>query len=92
MMTLKEMVKEMINKGITEFRISYFAYDGRYFVQTEKTVEDFIKGYEDCIVVEYQWGQYSTVGDHDRIRYFMHSVLIKYALPEEFKNFITTID
>ena len=55
-MTVKECVNEALKMGMTEFEIQHFRYNGRTHKQTKETVFDFIRGYEDDVVVTCYFG------------------------------------
>ena len=51
MMTLKQAVKIGIQMGMTSFSVNHFGYKGNVSEQTADTIFDFIKGYEDTVVI-----------------------------------------
>ena len=58
MMTLKQAVKIGIQMGMTSFSVNHFGYKGNVSEQTADTIFDFIKGYEDTVVITCYFGTY----------------------------------
>jgi hypothetical protein len=66
-MTLKQAVDIAIASGMTTFTIAHHAYDGRNFEQSQDTVHDFIKGYENDAVMSLHLGNwYSQYNGQDK--------------------------
>ena len=62
-MTIKQAIEIAITSGMTTFTIHHFNYKGKYYEQTLDTIYDFIKGYEDDIVITIYLGSaYSSHG------------------------------
>lgn len=59
-MTLKQAVEIGIQMGMTNFSVNHFNYNckGKVFEQTVDTIFDFIKGYEDAVVITCYFGTY----------------------------------
>ena len=67
MFTLKQVIENGIEMGMTEFAIKHHAYKGSPIIQTVDTVLDFIKGYENEIPVTIYYGSaYSTNGIYEK--------------------------
>jgi hypothetical protein len=58
MMTLKQAVEIGIQMGMTTFTVKHFNYSGKLSEQTADTIFDFIKGYEDDVVITCYFGTY----------------------------------
>ena len=58
MMTLKQAIEIGIQMGMTNFSVKHFAYKGKLFEQTADTIFDFIKGFEDAIIMTCYFGTY----------------------------------
>lgn len=57
-MTLKQAIETGIQMGMETFSINYFDYKGRLYEQTADTIFDFIKGYEETIVMTCYFGTF----------------------------------
>ena len=63
MFTLKQVIENGIEMGMTEFTIKHHAYKGSPIIQTADTVLDFIKEYENEIPVTIYYGSSYHTGD-----------------------------
>lgn len=50
-MTIKQAIDIAITSGMTTFALHHFNYNGKHYEQTIDTIYDFIKGYENDIVI-----------------------------------------
>ena len=57
-MTIKQAIDIAIASGMTTFTIAHHAYNGRNFEQSQDTVYDFIKGYENDMVMSLHLGNW----------------------------------
>ena len=57
-MTIKQAIDIAIASGMTTFTIAHHSYNGRNFEQSQDTVYDFIKGYENDKVMSLHLGNW----------------------------------
>jgi hypothetical protein len=55
-MTIKQAIEIAIAAGMTTFTVRHFNYNGKRYEQTLDTIDDFIKGHEDDLVVTIHFG------------------------------------
>lgn len=62
-MTIKQAIEIAIASGMTTFTIYHFDYRGKRYEQTLDTIYEFIKGYENNVVITLYLGSaYSCYG------------------------------
>jgi hypothetical protein len=69
-MTIKQAIDIAIASGMTTFIVSHFNYRGKRYEQTLDTIYDFIKGYEDDIVITIYLGSASCFHGSKGVTYF----------------------
>lgn len=57
-MTLKQAIETGIQMGMETFTVEHFSYVGKLYEQTVDTIFDFIKEYENDIVMTCYFGSY----------------------------------
>ena len=59
-MTIIQAIEIALTSGMTTFTIAHHAYTGKAFEQTEDTIFEFIKGYENDKVMSLYLGNWYT--------------------------------
>jgi hypothetical protein len=69
-MTIKQAIEIAIASGMTTFAVHHFDYNGKRYEQTLDTIYDFIKEYENDLVITLYLGSAHNFHGREGVTYF----------------------